>query len=253
MKIIAWNICQGGGNRSPSILEALKKTNADICVLTEFREVESISLMKSLWEEGWSFQKTSFSKEKGVGLAIVSRNEFQWAQIPICPDEGRWLHVQLPNQEIDICAAYAPLASRSKEIYWDWMIDALKPLLDRRTLVVGDLNNGMYPEDHPEGAKPLPKWRKMQDFIDTGWTDLYRNLHPTRRESSWWTSHGAGFRIDHAFGSPLLREQVMSVSYVTSIRGATRPLVDVSGPSAGWTSRASSDHALIEVVVETPL
>lgn len=249
MKTIAWNIYQGGGKRTSPILDALTRIDADVCVLTEFNEQRSESLMKSLRKEGWEYQDSSFSKATGAGLAIASRFEFQSGDIPECPDEGRWLHVRLPGQDIDVCAAYAPLASRHKGEYWDWMIDAVGPLLLRKTLIVGDLNNGLSPQDHSQGANPLPKWKKMQEFIDSGWTDLFRHQDPVGNKSSWWTNQGAGFRIDHAFGSPSLRDALTSVSYVTEIEGAYRPLVDTSGPSAGWTDRASSDHALLEVIV----
>jgi exonuclease III len=157
MRIITWNIHQGGGKRSTSILDAISKIDADVCVLTEFNEVRSESLMKTLGEEGWSYQESSFSKEKGVGLAVVSRVKIQFGDLPKCPEEGRWLHVKLPNQDIEVCAAYAPLASQLKGEYWDWMIDAAQPLLGRKALIVGDFNNGLFPADHPEGASPLPK------------------------------------------------------------------------------------------------
>jgi len=37
MRLLAWNIRQGGGSRLPRIAEALKRHDADIVILSEYR------------------------------------------------------------------------------------------------------------------------------------------------------------------------------------------------------------------------
>jgi len=37
MRLVAWNIRQGGGSRLPRIADALKRHDADILVLSEYR------------------------------------------------------------------------------------------------------------------------------------------------------------------------------------------------------------------------
>jgi hypothetical protein len=37
MRLIAWNIRQGGGSRLPQIADALKHHDADVAVLSEYR------------------------------------------------------------------------------------------------------------------------------------------------------------------------------------------------------------------------
>jgi hypothetical protein len=37
MRLVAWNIRQGGGSRLPRIADALKRQDADILVLSEYR------------------------------------------------------------------------------------------------------------------------------------------------------------------------------------------------------------------------
>ena len=206
--------------------------------------------MKSLWAKGWSHQVSSFSQETRAGVAIISRHDIQPGNSSPCPQDGRWLHVRIPHEDLEVCGAYAPLSDQLKGEFWDWMTTAARPLLSQRAIVLGDLNNGLFPADHPADARPLPKWTKMQDLLDSGWTDLYRHLHPTGSDSSWWTNRGAGFRIDHAFGSQKLCDGLNFVDYVTSIENMDRPLVDKLGAREGWTRRASSDHAVLRVTLD---
>jgi len=42
MRLLAWNIRQGGGSRLPRIADALKRQDADIVVLSEYRRGPSI-------------------------------------------------------------------------------------------------------------------------------------------------------------------------------------------------------------------
>ena len=56
MKLITLNIRHGGGKRVPRILEYLRTLNADVIVLTEFREnANAIALRAGLWESGFGF------------------------------------------------------------------------------------------------------------------------------------------------------------------------------------------------------
>jgi len=253
MKITAWNIYQGGAGRAESILSVLENLNPDVIVLSEYHPERSRSLLKLLSDKGWGFQSKNFSETSGAGIAVISRVKFVRLDEPDRAPKGRWIQIRIPSEDLVLCAAYGPLQSRPKGEFWDWMISEVQPLLNQRTIIIGDLNNGLFPGDHPEHARPLPKWKKMQELIAAGWCDLYRNSNPEGRDRSWWTAKSAGFRIDHAFVSPPLIIQSTSVKYWRSIDGVDIPIVDTNGASAGWSKRVASDHALLEVTLASQL
>lgn len=60
--------------------------------------------------------------------------------------------------------------------------------------------------------------RRFARFLDGGWSDLFRHLHPDERQFSWWDyrrgafHRGMGLRIDLLLGSPPIAERVESVT-----------------------------------------
>ncbi len=53
---------------------------------------------------------------------------------------------------------------------------------------------------------------------EQGWIDTWRAKHGSKREFSWFSAKGNGFRVDHAFASPSLAPRIVSVEYVHSSR-----------------------------------
>ncbi|MEC7989806.1 MAG: exodeoxyribonuclease III, partial [Pseudomonadota bacterium] len=54
----------------------------------------------------------------------------------------------------------------------------------------------------------------LQDFVDLGLTDLFRNRYPDRQEFSWWDYRGGAFHRKHGLRIDFLL--------------ATQPLVDAT-------------------------
>jgi exonuclease III len=83
--------------------------------------------------------------------------------------------------------------------------------VDRNTLLVGDFNTGRHYLDE-KGATYV-----SADYMDrieaAGFQDLWRGRNPERREFSWFSQAGNGFRLDHAFASPSLAERLIHVGY----------------------------------------
>ena len=170
-------------------------------------------------------------------------------EIVDCPSPERWLHVLIKDAKIEIGAAYIPNAERSKTEkveYWRWLLDAGEKLVSRTAIICGDFNTGLPYID--ERGKTLQCADYMGLMLESQWTDLWRMFHPQDRASSWWSSVGNGFRLDHAFGSPTMAARCGGSEYVTMIEDQC-----VAHPSRihdGCSQKALSDHSMLTIDVE---
>jgi exodeoxyribonuclease III len=95
--------------------------------------------------------------------------------------------------------------------YWQTLVDAFAMRATSEALAIGDFNTCRAYVDEP-GAIDM-----TAHFIDSmaaiGFCDLWRHRYPDRREYSWYSHRGNGFRIDHAFLSPSLATRAGAVRY----------------------------------------
>jgi exonuclease III len=103
MKIAAWNIQNGGGNRIAGITEALADVGADVCVLSEYTRGSSGRLTSSLVDHG--YEHIAHTEPEGFwgGVLIASRTALQVGPVDSCPSRDRWLHVLVEGSEVEIC------------------------------------------------------------------------------------------------------------------------------------------------------
>ena len=116
--------------------------------------------------------------------------------------------------EIDgvvLCGVYMP--QRTEKLpYWEALIgDARRDGVD---LLVGDFNTGNNDLDKdPQGAKFIGPEMPGR-LTATGYTDVWRSLHPAAREYSWFSRPGDnGFRLDYLFAVPDLARQVSACTF----------------------------------------
>ncbi|TSA35538.1 MAG: hypothetical protein D4R65_04325 [Verrucomicrobiaceae bacterium] len=65
--------------------------------------------------------------------------------------------------------------------------------------IVGDFNTGLH--FHDEKSATFSCTAEFKALSKSGLVDSWRNRHPNTKEFSWYSNHGNGFRIDHAFAS----------------------------------------------------
>jgi exodeoxyribonuclease-3 len=212
LRLLAWNIRQGGGTRLPRIAAALASHDADVLVISEYRGGESGErLCAALAVIGYPHVTASTPPSGGNGVLIAARQPF---------DDGGPLSDTVPDPcrmvrayfgALRIYGIYMPNLLK-KVPYWEALIAALaaEPL-QAEALAIGDFNTCRAYVDEPGAIDPCAHF--MDAVAAIGFCDLWRQRYPEGREFSWYSTRGNGFRIDHAFLSPAIARRAREVRY----------------------------------------
>jgi exodeoxyribonuclease-3 len=253
MRVVGWNVMQGGGgSRAPRLVAALEAIEADVVVIGEYRP--SSPLSRQLAENGWKYQSgTPDPTLGGYGaVLVVSRKPLREVE-PRYVAEGckqRWLNVEVVDSGWTIAGALVPGHHRHyplrKKRFWDFIVTEFAPAsANRPTLLIGDLNTGLHGID--EKGSTLICAEDMTALRAAGWTDVWHSLHPEERPpSTWWEpSTGNGFRLDHAFLSPS-SPAAIAIEYPREIDGM--PTTRAGARKAANERPPLSDH--VPVIVD---
>src|SRR6516165_6031238 len=198
MRLLAWNIRQGGGSRLARIADAMKRHDADIVVLSEYRGGPSAPrLCAALHALGYSHATTLVPPSSCNGVLVAARRPFH-GQVSVDFATFRLVGIYMPNL-------------RAKIPYWEALIATLSSQSANRALAIGDFNTCRAYLDE---AGAIDATAHYMDAIEQiGFRDLWRHRYPDRREYSWFSTRSNGFRIDHAFLSQELVACAGTVHY----------------------------------------
>jgi exonuclease III len=208
--VLAWNIRHGGGCRLRGIVAALATHGADVVVLSEYRRRTGAALRAALAGLGYRRASTTEPPPGRNGVLIAAR----------CPFRERGplsMRVEEPHRMLDVevgglrlIGVYLPNLLR-KVPYWDAIVRSAARRRHASSLFVGDFNTTRHFVDE---AGAVCRTSAYMDHIErAGFRDVYRDRNPKRREFSWYSSRGNGYRLDHAFCSTPLASRVAAVGY----------------------------------------
>lgn len=211
MRVLAWNIRQGGGSRLARIAQAIALHDADILVLSEYRGGDAaIRLRLALADIGYRHASATEPPPGRNGVLIASRERFR--------DRGV-VDAALPEpyKIVDTTFAFGRLTGvympnlRAKMPYWDTLIAALPARARTSALVVGDFNTC---RPYLDEAGAIDATAYYMDRIEAiGFRDVWRQRFPEAREYSWYSHRNNGFRIDHAFFTARLARRTGDIRY----------------------------------------
>lgn len=244
MKIITLN-CNGiRSSLSKGLLEFIRHENPDMICFQETKAPEKEMTRDEFRELGYEIYFCLAEKPGYSGTAVLTKTKPKSVSIGygdwIFRSEGR--SVFLEFEEFYLWNLYFPSGTSGEERqkikyqFLDSFMALAKPFLKKKKplLVCGDVNIAHTEMDihNPKGNEKnsgfLPEERKwMTDFLNIGFFDCFRTLHPdTRHEYSWWTyrfqarKNNKGWRIDYFFvtkskvvqllNSKIAKEPVMS-------------------------------------------
>jgi len=227
MRLLSWNIRQGGGARIPRIIDSVVAHDADVIMLVEFRAPPGIPLCNALVSRGWRHVESTNPLGNDNGLCILSRTPIECARPCPAPPENsaRWLDVYFPVHKLGVGLLHIlcsvpklrdGVKGEAKIRFWNAVLEAAQSRLSEPFLFIGDFNTGAHRID--EVAKTFVCSEHFAKLSESGWTDLWRHFNPGHTEWTWYSklkggARGNGFRLDHAFATPSLRPRIASCRY----------------------------------------
>ncbi len=249
MKLISWNVnglraCMGKGFE-----DSFRQLDADFFCLQETKmQAGQLDLQFDGYESYWNY-----AEKKGYsGTAIFTKHHPLSVTYGMGVDEhdheGRIITLEM--ETFFLVTVYVPNSQdglRRLDYRMQWERDFLTYLqkLDEKKPVVvcGDLNVAheeidlKNPKTNRRNAGFTDEEReRFTIWLESGFTDTFRWLHPTDVIYSWWSyrfkarEKNAGWRIDYFVVSDRLRESIQSANIHTEIMG--------------------SDHCPVELVIK---
>ncbi|WP_255258091.1 endonuclease/exonuclease/phosphatase family protein [Bacillus sp. AFS018417] len=217
MKILSWNIQQGGSDkRIPQIAEQLNKHAPDVLIVTEYWEGPKGERLQALLREaGYTYMKTSGGQLKQNSILVASLHSFEVVSsfYKRETNKERWLEIKLDKQNLHVLAVHIPTSNnkpQEKLDFWKEVNTFAREHSNTKSIIIGDYNTGL-----PEDAQGTPFYgtEYMKELIDLGWTDAWRHTHGSFAGYSWYSPKGNGFRLDHAFVSPTLKDAILETYF----------------------------------------
>jgi exodeoxyribonuclease III len=211
MKVMTFNIRQGGGDRKERIIDSISCHDPDILVLTEFRENKHTQYFRTRLSKLGYLNSAVASKDTGLNtVCVASKNSFvpETFQKEL-NGEGHRLVVAHFNEFTVVGVYFAQ--KQEKNILFNFINNNASVLSKQRCLIIGDFNTGKHFID--EEGKTFHCAKEFEDLEGSGFVDTWRSRNTEAREYSWFSNIGNGFRIDHAFATFDLNARVESVFY----------------------------------------
>jgi len=210
LKIVTLNLRHGGADRVRRIADYLLENEAEIIVLTEFRENSSGALLTDrLTATGLQRFVAPAQDARKNRVALFAPSSAR--ALPVSPeDEDAHRIVACEVNGVAIAGVYfAQLAQ--KATLFDYLNKRLPPLHED-VLVIGDFNTGLHYLDEPGATFACAD--QFQKMGERGYSDLWRRAHGEgAREYSWMSSQRNGFRIDHAMGTGTIPSRTVACYY----------------------------------------
>jgi exodeoxyribonuclease-3 len=243
MHLVSWNVNGIRAAIRKGFWQWLEAATPDIVCLQETRvhpdqlpeEMPALSDYSAFWHSG---ERKGYS-----GVATFSRGQPLAAQEgfgrPNFDAEGRVLITEHPG--FTLLNVYFPSGRRGHERvaykleFYDALLEHCTELWreDRPLIVCGDYNTAheaidlARPRENVKTSGFLPEEREaFQRWLDRGFVDVYRRLHPDAREYTWWTylfearSRNIGWRIDYFLVTEDLLPRVEDARILTEVTGS---------------------------------
>ena len=251
MKIISWNLNGIRALHKKGLYGKIEEMNPDIICFqeTKAQDDQVAEVLENL--KGYYFYSNSAVKKGYSGTAILSKTEpinvSSNIGIEEHDQEGRVITAEFDN--FYIASIYTPNSKNDLSRLGDRQnFDAaflvyLKELEKKKPVIVcGDFNVAHKEIDL---ARPKPNYNKsagfmqeeidgMDNFINAGFIDTFRYLHPNKSEAySWWSYRGGardrnvGWRIDYFLVSKNIIERVQSASILSDMHGSDHCPVEI--------------------------
>jgi len=209
LKILSWNIQQGGGRRTIPIIQALIDSQSHIIVLSEFRNNKSGRLIQDqLFKAKYHYQYVSQASPNQNTVFIASKIEGVSRSFrefdPNFPDNV----LAVDFEAFSLYGMYLP--HKKKHILFDLLIEEAQR--EAPSIMVGDFNTGKNFIDQKKSSFWYTD--KLETLESKGMHDAFRYLNGQTRTYSWFSHQGNGYRYDHTYISEVLISIARECNYI---------------------------------------
>ena len=237
MKIISYNVNGIRAAISKGFIEWLTSADPDVICLQEIKAMKE-QLDLSLFEAaGYKYNYWFSAQKKGYsGVAILCKkapNHIEYGTgIESMDFEGR--NIRVDYDGVSVMSMYLPSGTNDARLqhkfeYMDLIYGYLNKLRSEipNLVVCGDYNICHEAIDiHNPKMKGvsgfLPEEREwLGKFIESGFIDSFRYLHPETTMYSWWSyranarANNKGWRLDYAMVGEALKDQIKRAVILT--------------------------------------
>ena len=237
MKIISYNVNGIRAALKKDFIGWLKSANPDVICLQETKAMKEQLDLEVFEEAGYIYNYWYSAQKKGYsGVAILSKIEPNHVEfgtgIESMDFEGR--NIRADFDGVSVMSLYLPSGTNSARLshkfeYMDMFQEYINNLKKEipNLVICGDYNICHEEIDiHNPKMKGvsgfLPEEREwLGQFIDNGFTDSFRFLHPETQTFSWWSyransrANNKGWRLDYALVSQPLQENIKRAVILT--------------------------------------
>ena len=197
MKILTWNIRQGGGSRIPLICDELTmNSDSDIIILAEYRNNENGLIIKDhLTKLGFDFFYSPFTESDDVNTVFAATKhscEFNSFQ-ELHEHQHRVISIRWSN--FYLLGTYFP-QQKKKKVVFQFLYDLVKRHGNDSIMIIGgDLNTGLPFIDEEKNTFYCSD--NFAELQEKEMSDTWRLINGSEKQYSWYHNSGTGFRIDH--------------------------------------------------------
>jgi len=196
LKVLSWNIRQGGGSRVSSICQKLINSDSQLIVLSEFRNNSAgASIRHKLLLAGYRHQYVSNSKPSENSAAVFSKIKGSSFSLPIVDSKYHENMVGVSFAAFDIIGVYLP--HKKKHQLFDSILQQTSKEVCKPRIICGDFNTGFNFID--QAGDSFWYTDKMKALGDASYVDAFRLIHADKKEFSWFSHQGNGYRYDHTY------------------------------------------------------
>jgi exodeoxyribonuclease III len=215
IKVLSWNIRQGGGSRVQPILNSIKSIGAAIVVLSEYRNnATGIKLRNAALALGYRFQMVSAALSDENSVIILSQFPANFSLLSKSHDPIYYHNVI--KAEYDAFSVYGMyLPHKKKHTLFDFLLDELKHQT-KPMIYCGDMNTGINGIDQEGDSFWYEK--EMKTLFSHKMVDAFREKNGLVNEYSWYSHQGNGYRYDHTLVHRDLQPIITECQYLHEYR-----------------------------------
>ncbi|MDD3224976.1 MAG: exodeoxyribonuclease III [Clostridium sp.] len=251
MNIFSWNVNGLRAVSEKGFFDFIDEKSPDILCIQETK-IQPEKLTDKLKDIKDYYSNFSYAEKKGYsGVATYSKlkpiSVKHGIGIEKFDSEGRILITEF--EKFILFNVYFPNGQRDEERlnykmeFYDAILDYLNELKDsgKKLIICGDYNTAHNDIDiknakansNRSGFLPVERaW--IDKFIDNGYGDIFRIMHPLEIKYSWWSyrfkarERNAGWRIDYFFVTDNLVDNIEKSEILNEIKGSDHCPIEIT-------------------------